>query len=363
VSSFLRLAVRVPVGRVSRGCDAGRGRVRVLRYAAGTLVVTLVSTVLAGPWLAAGQTPPHPVRLGLLGPGPAPGEADVRLDAFRRMLRELGWVEGENLTLEARWAPDTPAGLPALADELTRLPVDVIVALTGPAARAARQATATIPILGVVGPDPEENRLLTGLARPGGNVTGVTRLGPPQTLALLELITELIPRPGRTGRVAVLRHTPIASPRLIDWREAQLAARAMRITLISVDVRGAQELEAAFAEITRQGARALIVSSHPEFVAQRSRIAELAAANKVPAVYELREFAEAGGLVSQGPGVVDLFRRAAAYADRILKGARAGDLPVEAPTRQELVINLTPAKALGLEIPGSLLIRADQLIE
>jgi putative ABC transport system substrate-binding protein len=290
----------------------------------------------------------------------SPGAPDARSRALVEALEAAGHVEGRNLKLTARWGDDRAERLPGLAGELVQARVDVLVAVTGPALRAARQATSTIPIVGIVGADPAEARLLADLARPGGNVTGVTRQASPSTPVLFELLREVVPR---ASRLAVLRHTPIPSPMATAWRETQLTARALRVALGSVDVRGPGELEAAFEALVRQKIAALIVAQHPEFLAHRARIAELAAASRLPAGYELREFVEAGGLLSYGPGVADLFRRAAAHVDKLLRGTRPAELPIGTPTSSELVINLTTAKALGLTITPALLLRADQTIE
>ncbi len=306
-----------------------------------------------------GESPAKVTRIGLLSAGWTPVEPDPSVEVFRNGLRELGYVEGETLRIESRWAEGKTERLPALATGLVRLPVDVIVALEPPALQAAQQATGTIPIIAIIGSDPAGAQVLAGLARKGGNVTGVTLQTAALTVSLLERLKEALPR---LSRVAVLQ-SGFPSPQTVESREIRLAARGLGVSLKFVGVRSPNDLAAAFSEIAQERVGGVIVRTHPAFVAERSRILELAATQGLPAIYELRTFVDAGGLMSYGPSVSDLFRRAASYTDRILKGARPDELPIEPAAQLELVINLTTAKALGLTIPLSLLLRADQLIE
>ncbi|MGH7322649.1 MAG: ABC transporter substrate-binding protein [Candidatus Rokuibacteriota bacterium] len=323
------------------------------------LALTLALGTLVATPAVHGETPAKVIRIGLLSAGSSTVEPDPSVEVFRDGLRELGYVEGETLTIESRRAEGRAERLPVLATELVRLQVDVIVALGSPALQAARQATGTIPIVAIIDSDPAGAGVLAGLARKGGNVTGVTLQATALTVSLLERLKEALPR---LSRVAVLQ-PGFPSPLAIEAREAQLAARGLRVALKFVGVRSPNDLEAAFSEMAQERVGGVIVRAHPAFVAERSRILELAAAQGLPAIYELRMFVDAGGLMSYGPSVSDLFRRAAGYTDRILRGTRPGDLPVEPSARYELVINLATAKTLGLTIPLPLLLRADRLIE
>jgi putative ABC transport system substrate-binding protein len=286
-----------------------------------------------------------------------------RHEAFRQGLRDLAYVEGRNVVIEYRDAEGKPERLPALAAELVALKVDVIVVGGSTvAALAAKQATRTLPIVFALAGDPVGSGLVTSLARPGGNVTGLSILAAELVGKRLELLTQAVP--GVT-RVAVLRLPGALGERTEQdmLKEAEAAARALGVRPQFVEARGPADFDRAFSDMTRARAGALTVLPNNMFVRERRRLVDLAAKNRLPAVYLGREFVDAGGLMSYGPNSADVFRRAATYVDKILKGAKPSDLPVEQPTKFELVINLKTAKALGLTIPPSLLGRADQVIE
>jgi putative ABC transport system substrate-binding protein len=281
------------------------------------------------------------------------------LEAFRQGLRELGYVEGQNIAIESRWTEGKDDRLPALAADLVRSKVDVIVAETGAATRAAQQATRTIPIVMSLVNDPVGSGLVASLARPGGNVTGLTIMSPDLVGKQLELLKEVVPK---VSRVALLRHpdNPASAAQL---REAEAAAQALGVRLQTLEARSPQEIDGAFAAMTRERAGALLVIPDTLFWSQRRQIAELAVKRRLPSMRMGEAYAEAGGLMSYGPSYLDLERRAATFVDKILKGANPADLPVAQPTKFELVINLKTAKAIGLTIPQPLLQRADQIID
>ena len=283
-------------------------------------------------------------------------------DAFLQGLRDLGYVEGRNVVIEYRDAEGKLERFPALAAELVALKVDVIVAPTTPATVAAKQATKTIPIVFAVVSDPVTSGLVTSLARPGGNVTGLSVLEPELVGKRLELLKQVVPG---VSRVAVLWHPGAVGERTEKdvLKEAEAAARAMGVPLQFVEARGPADFDRAFLDMTRASAGALTVLESTVFFIERRRLVDLAGNNRLPAVYGLREFVDAGGLMAYGPNQPDLFRRAATYVDKILKGAKPGDLPVEQPSKFELAINLKTAKALGLTVPPSLLQRADEVIQ
>jgi putative tryptophan/tyrosine transport system substrate-binding protein len=322
---------------------------------AGLLAVPLAAAQQAGKvwrigylfeWRPPDQTsPPSPV-----------------LRALEETLRELGYVEGRNLVVERRFAAFKYDRLPALAAELVALKVDIIVAGGTLTALAAKQATKTIPIVFAVASDPVPSGLVTSLARPGGNVTGSAILSPELVGKCLELLKQAVPG---VSRVAALWQ-PGAMDERTDkdmLKGADVAARALGVRLQFVEARGPADFDRAFSDMTRARAGALAVLGGPMFNNERRRLVELAAKNRLPAVYQSREFVDEGGLMAYRPNFADMFRRAATYVDRILKGAKPADLPVEQPTKFELVINLKTAKALGLTIPQSMLGRADEVIE
>ena len=295
-------------------------------------------------------------RVGYLGTRTL---VDFGVDAFRQGLRELGWVEGQNLLIEYRFAQGRLDRLPDLAAELVRLKVDLIVAQATPGAAAAKRATKTIPIVMVPVGDPVALGLIASLARPGGNMTGVSLGGLAIVGKQLEVLHEIAP----TRRRVTFLLNP-ANPTLpLATRDGNAAAQSLGLQLQHREARGPDELESAFAMMAKERTEALVVMADTMFVLHRQRLADLALRARLPAAYGWREHVEAGGLVSYGPSLRDLFRRGAMFVDRILKGAKPGDLPVEEPTKYELLINLKAAKALGLTVPSSLLLRADQVIE
>ncbi len=323
-------------------------------------ISTLTGALLAAPLAAEAQQAAKVARIGFLA-GNLAGNPPTR-EAFRQGLRDLGYVEGRNVVIEYRDAEGKLERLPALAAELVALKVDVIVAPGTPAALAAKQATRTLPIVFPVAVDPVQSGLVTSLARPGGNVTGLSALIPELVGKCLEQLKQAVPG---VSRVAVLWQPGGIDERTEKGRmkRAEVAGRALGVRLQFVEARDPADFDRAFSDMTRARAGALTVLTSVMFVNERRRLADLAAKTRLPAVYAQREFVDAGGLMSYGPNVADLFRRAATYVDKILKGARPADLPVEQPTKFELVINLKTAKALGLTIPRSLLVRADEIIQ
>jgi putative ABC transport system substrate-binding protein len=317
----------------------------------------VLSLVLAAPFAAAAQQA-RGHRIGFISSASSSTMA-ARDEAFKQGLRALGYVEEQNITIEYRWADGKNERLPGFAAELVNLKLDVIVTHGVAATRAVKQAITTIPIVIAAADDPVATGLVTSLARPGGNITGLTVITPDLTEKRLELLREILS--GRT-RVAVLWNSgnPISEPEL---RKAEAAARSLGLQLQSLSVREPGELASAFASMKTDRAAALFLLSDAMFFGQRKEIADLAASNRMPLVAHVREFADAGGLMTYGPNVVAIHRRAAYFVDKILKGANPADLPIEQPMKFELVINLKTAKALGLTIPPSLLLRADQVIE
>ena len=324
-------------------------------------VTALLLLLLAAPLGMATAQPPQKVpRVGYLKGGSASDPLRQRwLEAFRQGLRELGYVDGQNIAIESRWTEGEDDRLPALAADLVRSKVDVIVADTGAATRAAQQATRTIPIVMSLVNDPVGSGLVASLARPGGNVTGLTIMSPDLVGKQLELLKAVVPK---VSRVALLRHpdNPASAAQL---REAEAAAQALGVRLQTLEARSPQEIDGTFAAMTRERAGALLVIPDTLFWNQRRQIAELAVKRRLPSIRIGEAYAEAGGLMSYGPSYLDVERRAATFVDKILKGANPADLPVEQPTKFELVINLKTAKAIGLTIPQPLLQRADQIID
>jgi ABC-type uncharacterized transport system substrate-binding protein len=297
-------------------------------------------------------------RIGRLSPLSAVADAP-NLAAFRKGLRDLGWVEGRDFTIEARFAEGSADRLPELAVELTRRQVDVILAGSNQGAVAAKKATNTIPIVMVTTGDPVEGKLVASLARPGGNLTGVTALGQVLSTKRLELLKKAVPG---VSSVAVRANptSPYTEPFL---RDREGAARSLGIHLRVLEAHDHTTVAQAFAAMAKEHSRALMVLTDVMFINHRKRIVELAAKNRLPAVYGERQFVEVGGLMFYGASLVDMYNRAAVYADKILKGTKPADLPIEQPTKLELVINMKTAKALGLTIPPTVLLQADQIIE
>ncbi len=322
------------------------------------LVVTLALGVLAAPLAAEAQQAGKIPRIGVLASIRSPA-----IEGFERGLKELGYVEGKNIVIEWRLVEGKFERLPELAADLVRLKVDVILAPATIYVRAARDATKTIPIVFALVPDPVEAGFVASLARPGGNITGLSSIATELTAKRLELLKEAIPR---LTRVGVLTNVPEAAPPLRSVRNEQLqvAAESLRVQLQVQYVREAHDMEGAFSAMTRQGAGAVIaLPGDPMFYAERRRIADLAIKSRLPVMCDAKESVEAGCLLFYGASAPDLMRRSAVYVDKILKGAKPADLPVEQPTRFELVINMKTAKALGLTIPRSVLIRADEVIQ
>ena len=321
--------------------------------------------LLAAPLAAEAQQRGKAPRIGLLSPGSpsdagrSPSNLAVLFAAFREGLRELGYVEGQNIEIESRWAEGNYDRLPGLAADLVRLKVAVIVTYGTPASQAAKRATATIPIVMAAIIDPLASGLVASLARPGENLTGQSMMSPDLVEKQLEILKEVVPKVSR----AALLHNPANPGNAPQVRHAQDAARALGVRLQLLGARGPSEIDSAFAAMTNEQAGAVIVLVDAMLQDNRARITDLAARHRLPAVYGLSEYTEAGGLLAYGPNRLDMFRHAATYVDKILKGVKPGDLPVERPNKFALVLNLKTARALGLTIPPSLLARADQVIE
>jgi putative ABC transport system substrate-binding protein len=320
-------------------------------------LATLGGGAVAWPLAARAQQTGKTHTIGLLSPASrSPSDLPALFDA---PLAELGWIEGKNLLVERRYAENRPERLPELAAELVRLNVDVIVAAGTLGPLAAKQATSTIPIVMTASGDPLGSGLVASLARPGGNVTGMSLMAPDLGGKRLELLKELLPR---LARVAVLWNAANPYPAIV-FRETQAAGRTLGIEVQSLEVRGPDDFDGAFEAARKQRPDALITVEDPLTFTYQKRIADFAVADQLLSLHGLRGDVVAGGLMSYGANIADLFRRAAGYVDKILKGAKPADLPVEQPTRFELVINLKTARALGLTIPPTLLARADEVIE
>jgi putative ABC transport system substrate-binding protein len=320
-------------------------------------IFAIALTFVSGGVEARAQQPTKIPRIGWLGGASASALAS-RLDAFRQGLRELGYVEGKNIVIELRAAEAKPDQLPALAAELVRLKVDVIVTGGGRATRAAKEATNTIPIVMAQVPDPVGDGFVASLARPGGNITGLSALGPELSGKRLELLKETVPR---LSRVAVLG-TSTTPGNAQQLREVELAAGALQVKLQFLDVLDPKDVETAFRAASKGHAEGVLVLSASVFVSRRTQVLDLAQKSRLPAIYYRSEFVEAGGLMSYGVNDTDLYRRAATYVDKILKGTKPADLPVEQPTKFEFIINLKAAKQIGLTIPPNVLARADRVI-
>jgi putative ABC transport system substrate-binding protein len=318
------------------------------------VAVSLLAAPLGGQAQPAGKT----ARVGVLASSTEANFAPS-IKVFREALREAGWVEGKNLTLDVRYPGEQYSRLPELATELVGLKVDVLASLGTPATLAARRATTTIPIVMESLSDVASSGLVVNLARPEGNVTGVSGFAPELSGKRLALIREILPAARRIG-VLVNRANPVSAPIL---HVTELAGQGLGMKLHVLDVRRPAELGPAFETMRRERTDALVLVADPLLFSQSALIVQLAARHRVPAIYEHRLFPEDGGLLSYGPLAQERFQRMAAYVDRLLRGARPAELPIEQPTKFELVINLKTAKALGVTIPSSLLLRADQIIE
>lgn len=322
-------------------------------------IVTLVLTaflVVTSPHPAKGQLPKKVPRVGVLvygSPPPAPSPEQNVIQG----LRELGWVDGQNLGLVIRYAEGRPERLPDLARELVESRVDVVVAVGTDVSKVVRSVTATIPIVMSASEDPVELGLVATLSRPGGNMTGVTFISSELAAKRLEVLKEVVPR---ASRMAVLWNPTHVD---LEFKQLEVAGRGLGITLQSVEVRSPEELDGAFRAIAGGRADALMVVPSRLINLNLKRIAAFALERRLPAVSMWRSFAEVGGLITYGPDAGAMIKRTASHVDRVLKGAKPGDLPVERPTHFELVVNLTTAKALGLTVPQSLLLRADRVIE
>jgi putative ABC transport system substrate-binding protein len=321
------------------------------RRAIVLIVTSLFAFLMA---LLAAAAPPKVYRIGILWLGSSPSSL---FNAFQQDLHDLGYVEGRNIVFEHRHAPQSDQ-LHSPAADLVQLNVDVILAPGTPQAHAAKHATTQIPVVFMALADPVEVGLVASLAHPGSNLTGLTILAPEHSSKRLELLKEAVPD---VSRVAVLWN-PAASLSALEFQVMEAAARGLGVQLQSLEVRGPSEFERAFEAATREGAGALSVLATPFIVQNLRRIVNLALEHRLPAIFWMQQFAETGGLMAYGPNQLDLYRRAAALVGKILKGAKPADLPVEQPTRFELVINLKTAQALGLTIPPVLLFQADKVI-
>ena len=327
--------------------------------------IALISSAAAWPVAARAQQPIGRTgkmpRVGMLMPGPAAHSA-ATYKPFYQGLHELGYIEGQNLTVERRdgdWKPDR---LPALAAELVGLKVDMIVAWSTPTAQAAKQATNSVPIIAAVMADPVGDELVASLARPGGNVTGTTFLGPELVAKRLQLLRDVVPG---LARVAALLHPHAYGEHTMAnvVKDIEDAARTLGMQLQLVPADGPDDIASAFSAMVKERADAFIVMPSPMLFGEHRRIVQLAANNRLPGMYQAREFVDAGGLMSYGANLDDLFRHTATYVDKILKGSKPAELPVERPTKFELVINMKTARALGLTVNRDILLVADELIE
>ena len=320
---------------------------------------TLAAGLLAAPLRVGAQQATKVPRVGVLFyDAPAPSRPDAPLQALLQGFQQVGLVDGRNIALEVRYAEGRTERFPAQAAELVSLKVGVLVAIGTPGAIAAKQATSTIPIVMIAVSDPVASKLVDSLAHPGGNITGLSLLAPELSAKRLDLLKQALPH---VSRVTVLWNSANQGM-MLRFRETQTAARALGVTLQSVTVQNPDDFDAAFAAMTKDRPESLLVLADTVTVSNRRRTVEFAERNRVPAIYEMREFVDAGGLMSYGISLPDQFRRGAAYVNRILKGARPADLPVEQPSTFELLINLKTANALGLTIPQLLLLRADEVI-
>ena len=321
-------------------------------------IFALVLGALAAPLAAGAQQPAKAPRIGALHPG-APAAVSHLAEAFKQGLRERGYVEGQNIVVERRYGEARPERIAEAAAELVRLKLEVIVVSTDAGIAAVKRHTQTIPIVMVGSTDPVGIGFVASLARPGGNVTGLSSMSPELSAKRLELLKEALPALSRVGIV----WDPDSRGAVLDYKETEGAARSLRLQLQSVEVSRADDFDRAFSALTTARAEALIVP--PSFLpfTNRGQIVSLAQKNRLAGMYGGRDYVDAGGLMAYGPNSAELWRRAATYVDKILKGAKPGELPVEQPTKFELVINLKTAKALGLTMPPSLLRWADHVIQ
>ncbi len=321
-------------------------------------VLVAAALVLISVHLAEAQQPANIPRIGYVSASPLSAQS-ARIEAFRQGLRELGYVEGKNIVIEWRYAEGKLDRVPALAAELVHLKVDIIVTAGPSATRAAKEATSTIPTVMTQDGDPVANGFVASLARPGGNITGLSTLAPEISGKQLELLKEIVPR---LSRVVVLG-TSTQPGNAQALRETELAAGAFKVKLQFLDVLSAKDIETAFQAASKGRADGVLALAAPMLVSQRTQVIELAVKSRLPAIYYQSEFVEEGGLISYGVSISDLARRAATYVDKILKGAKPADLPVEQPIKFEFIINLKAAKQIGLTIPPNVLARADKVIK
>jgi putative ABC transport system substrate-binding protein len=329
-----------------------------VKPSAVALLISVTLALVAAPLAAGAQPREKAARVAVLSPGPGPAASWSVLEAFRQRLQELGYVEGRNLVFEWRFAAGNPERLPEIAAELVRLDADVIVSINTSAAQATKEATGRIPIVFVQVAELAGSNLVQSLARPGGNVTGLVSNTRELSGKRLELLKEALPR---VRNIGILRESNDTT-RLI-FRDLDTASRQLGLRLTDLTVRRSGDLQRVIDEGARNQVEALLVIDGVTIAALHAPILELTRGRHLPVFAQFREFVEAGGLMAYGPSLRDMYRRAASYVDRILKGANPADLPVEQPTKFELVINLKTAKALGLTIPQSVLLRADEVIQ
>lgn len=323
------------------------------------LVMAIGASAVMAPFTAfAQQQSARAARIGFLGNSTAALEVNL-VDAFRKGLRDLGYVESQNVLVEYRWAGGKYERFPALIAELISLKVDVIVTAGTPAAVAVKKAATPIPLVMVAVGDPVGTGIVASLKRPGGNITGLSSIAPELEGKRLELLREVSPK---LSRVAVFWN-PLNLFHTSAMKQLRAAAQAMRINVLPLAVGKTEELDGAFAAIVKTRPDALVILADRVFLHSRARMTEFAAKYRLPSVTAYRELVEAGGLMSYGPSYEDMHRRAATYVDKILKGVKPGDIPVEQPTKFELVVNMNAAKELGVKVPQSILLRADRVIE
>jgi putative ABC transport system substrate-binding protein len=323
-----------------------------------TLIVAFTLSVLLTPPATEAQQRAHLPRVGYLGTSSASLEPEL-VKAFREGLRDLGYVEGQNILIEYRWAEGNYQRFPDLVADLVNLKVDLILTAGTPGALAAKRATQTIPIVMAVTGDAVGTGLVSSLARPGGNLTGLTTMVPDLEGKRLEILREVVPK---LTTLVVLLNT--ANPlTAIQWKQTTISAKTLGIQLQPVELRRPEEFKDAFAKVARQRPDGITMVADRFLLAHRMQIVDFVAKTRLPAIYPYRDFVVAGGLMSYSPSYEDLFRRSATYVDKILKGAKPSDLPIEQPTKFELLVNMKTAKTLGVPIPPSLLLRADHVVE
>ena len=321
-------------------------------------LMLLLGASLATPWRATAQS--RVIRIGFLSPAAGDSRSLPRVQAIREGLRDYGYIEGSNLQFELRWADGKRDRLTALATELVAMKVDAIIVVGTAGTAGALAATKTIPIIMATSSDPVADGHAASLARPGGNVTGLSSMSAELGAKRLQLLKEVFPKLLRS--ISVMWNSTATGMRA-RFEEARLAAPKLGLDVRSIEVRNLDELESAFASLSKEPPDALVLVADPFTASQRARIVDFVAARHIPTVYDSSDFADAGGLMSYGPDVKAQFRRTAYYVDRIVKGAKAGDLPIEQPAQFEFVVNLKAARALGLKIPDSILLQATRVIE